>query len=246
MDPEDPVAHNNLGVAYLDAGQFEYALGEFRAALRADPGFVAAYNNRGIAYAKTGDMKRAEADLLEAAAKDPQYTPAFHNLAVVYRGLGNAAEARKAEEMLARLKRAIVPAAVPPAPLAIGALRPEVPWAEAERVLGGPPSRQVSVPFSVTPGDELALRVYGSRGLAVAVEKNVVTAIGILERGVAHLPNGVDLGVSADRLRQSFGAPALTEGVRDTSLWVYPDHGLVAFVANGKVNGLWAVVPVAK
>lgn len=240
MDPEDPAAHNNLGVAYLDAGQFEYALGEFRAALRADPGFVAAYNNRGATYARAGDLKKAETDLLEAAAKDPQYTPAFHNLAVVYQRLGNAAEARKAEEVLARLKQARLASTVPPGVLTVGGIRPGMSSSEVERVLGSPPPRQIAVPLSVTPGDELILGVYGSRGLAVAVEKDVVTAIGVLGRGVAHFPHGVDLGVSADRLRQSFGMPARTEGVRETSLWVYPDHGLVAFVANGKVNGLWA------
>jgi len=241
MDPDDPVAHTNLGVAYLDAGQFEYALGEFRAALKADAGFVAAYNNRGITYAKVGDLKRAEADLLEAAAKDPRYVPAFRNLVLVYQRLGNAAESRKAEEALARLERVRTPAAVPPGPVAIGGIRPGMPWAEAEQLVRGQPSRQISIPLSVTPGDELILRVHGPQGIAVAVEKGLVAAVGVQERGAARLPNGVDLGVSVDRLRQAYGTPARIEGVREISLWVYPDHGLVAFVANGKVTGLWAV-----
>lgn len=123
MDPEDPVAHNNLGVAYLDAGQFEYALGEFRAALRTDPAFVAAYNNRGITHAKNGDLRRAEADLLDVVTKDPQYAPAFHNLAVVYQRLGNIAEARKAEEAVARLDRAHLPSRVSAGPLIVGEIR---------------------------------------------------------------------------------------------------------------------------
>ena len=76
---------------------------------------------------------------------------------------------------------------------------------------------------------------------SVAVENGTVTAIGILERGTARLPGGVDLGVPVDRLRQAFGSPTHTEGVRDVSLWAYQDSGLVAFVAHGKVIGLWAL-----
>lgn len=241
MDPEDPVAHTNLGAAYLDAGQLEYALGEFRAALRADADFVAAHNNRGVTYAKMGDLKRAEADLLEAVAKDPHYMQAFQNLAAVYQRLGNVAEVRKAEEALARLDRARVPATVSAGPLAIAGIRPGMSWEEAERILGNPPSRQVSIPLSVTPGDKLVLRVYGPRGIAVAVEKGLVVAIGVVERGATRLPDGMDLGGRADRLRQAFGTPARTEGVRELSIWVYPDHGLVTFVADGKVNGLWVI-----
>ncbi len=243
MDPKDPLAHNNLGLAYLEAGRYEYAAGEFREVLQADRGFVPANNNRGIAYAKAGDLKKAEAELQEAARKDPRYVPALHNLAVVYRRLGKAGEARKVEEEVARLARLRVPSTLPPGLTAIGGIRPGMHPGEAEQVLRSPASRQISVPLSVTPGDELVLGVHGSRGLAVAMEKDVITAIGVLERGVARLPFGVDLGASADRLRQAFGSPARIEGVREVSLWVYPDHGLVAFVAKGRLNGIWAVRP---
>ena len=241
MDPEDPVAHTDLGVAYLDARQFEFALGEFRAALQADPGSVAAYNNRGVAYAKIGELKRAETELLEAAMRDPQDPQAFQNLALVYQRLGNIAEARKAEEAVSRLQRMRLSPAVPPGAVVIGGMRAGMPWSEAQRLLGEGPSRQASVPLSVTPGDELSVTVQGGRGPAVAVENGTVTAIGILERGTARLPGGVDLGVPVDRLRQAFGSPTHTEGVRDVSLWAYQDSGLVAFVAHGKVIGLWAL-----
>lgn len=241
MDPEDAVSHNNLGVAYLDGGQFEYALGEFRAALQTDAGFVAAYNNRGITRAKMGDLKRAEADLLEAAAKDPQYVPAFENLAMVYQRLGNAAEGRKAEEASTRLAQARMPGRIPAGPPTISGVRLQMPSAEAERLLGGRASRQISIPLSVTPGDDVVLRVYSQRGLAVAMEKGVVSAIGIVRKGAAILPGGVDIGIPSDRLRQVYGSPTRTENVREVSLWVYPDHGLAVFVASGRVNGMWAV-----
>jgi len=241
MDPDDPVAHNDLGAAYLDAGQLEYALGEFRVGLRGDGGSAAAYNNRGIAYAKTGDLKRAEADLLEAANRDPDYATAFQNLAAVYRRLGNAAEARKAEEAVARLQRARVAPKLPGGPPAVGGLRPDMPWEDAAHILGAPASRQISVPLSITPGDELALNIFAPRRLAVAVEKGRVTAIGVLERNAAPLPNGIDVSVPVDRLRQALGTPARVEGCREISIWVYPDHGLAAFVAGGRANALWVV-----
>jgi tetratricopeptide (TPR) repeat protein len=241
MDPEDPVSHNNLGVAYLDGGQLEYALGEFRAALQADATFEAALNNRGIAQAKVGDLKRAEADFLEAAARSPQREAPFRNLAAVYGRMGNLAEARKAEEVLARLARGRVPGSVSPGPPSVGGLRLGMPWASAEEVLGASSPRAIAVPLSVTPGDELQLYPVRARGLAVAVERDAVSAIGVLERGAAGLPGYVDLGASTDRLQQAFGTPGGNEAAREVSLWTYPNHGLVVSVVNRKVAGLWVI-----
>jgi tetratricopeptide (TPR) repeat protein len=242
MDPGDPISHSNLGVAYLDGGQYEYALGEFRAALTADAGFVAAYNNRGIAYAKMGDLKRAETDLLDAASRDPQGVAAFRNLKAVYQQAGNAAEARKADEALTRLERARVPGTEPPGVMRVGDLRIGMAWEEAERIQGPGALRQIAVPLSVTPGDDLVLRIYGGKGLAVATEKGMVSAIGVLERGAAKLPGGAGIGMTGERLRQVLGTPGRIEGVREAVMWVYPDRGVVACVANGKVSGLWLVM----
>jgi len=242
MDPDDPIAHTNLAASYLDAGQYEYALGECRAALRVDGGFVPALNNRGIVHAKLGDLARAEADLLEAAAKDSQYVPAFHNLLLVYRRLGNAAEARKAEEALSRLAAAPGSAPSPEAP-SVGGLRSGMALEEAERLLAGSAVRRIAVPLSVTPGDEVALHLASGPGVAFALEGGRVTAVGALRRGVSGFPAGVDVGAPAERLTRAFGRPAQTERVQAMSFLRYPERGIVAYVTGGRIVGLWAVAP---
>jgi predicted Zn-dependent protease len=80
-DPDYAIGHNNLGLVYLEAGEYDFAIGEFKRALRLDPNLSITWNNRAVAYAKNGDFQRAKADFLQAANLDQAYPDPHANLA---------------------------------------------------------------------------------------------------------------------------------------------------------------------
>ena len=54
--------HFNLGLTYLDLGQYERAIEDFDEAIRLNPQSAIAYNNRGVAYERLGKTREAELD----------------------------------------------------------------------------------------------------------------------------------------------------------------------------------------
>ncbi len=80
INPDDVVAHSNLGVLLEDRGRHGAAEEEYREAIRADPDYVAAHYNLGNLL---DDLKRhneAEKEYREAIRADPEYAAAHSNL----------------------------------------------------------------------------------------------------------------------------------------------------------------------
>lgn len=94
-DPEYAAGHNNLGLAYMEAGEYDFAIGEFKRALRLEPGMKMVWNNRGVAYFMNGDLPRAREDFLQAIATDPKYPDPHANLAILYLRQGRKDEAQR-------------------------------------------------------------------------------------------------------------------------------------------------------
>jgi len=61
IDPGLVVAHNNLGMVWIDKGMFKEAVASLERAVELDPSYAEAYNNLGFAWRRLGDEPRAAA-----------------------------------------------------------------------------------------------------------------------------------------------------------------------------------------
>ncbi len=101
LDPDDAMAHKNLGNALLDEGRLEEAEASYRRALELDPGFAAAHFNLGTVLLEQGKPEEATPSYRRSIELDPVDAEA-HIL------LGNALwEQKRPGEAEASLRRAI-------------------------------------------------------------------------------------------------------------------------------------------
>ena len=80
---DDADVHNNLGLVLAKAGRTEEAAEQFRAALRADPGFAPAHLNLGTALASQGKRGPALAEFRRALELEPRNVKARRNIDIV-------------------------------------------------------------------------------------------------------------------------------------------------------------------
>lgn len=113
--PNNQRAHNNLGIALSDQGQFAEGIQHFEKSLRLLPNYAHAENNLGLALSKLGKTADAIEHYRRAIRLDPKYSFAHNNLGVALIKDG------KPEEAIAHFSKAIE-------------LRPD--HAEAHRNLG--------------------------------------------------------------------------------------------------------------
>jgi len=125
LQPNNPTAHNMVGLALLQLGDGAAALKSFSNALTLAPSYSDARNNRGVAYLRLGQSSLAEADFL-AVLGDRTYANragVLYNLGSLYFARGNLASAEE------NLKRAAVPS---------GPLEAYLLYAQIEERLGRP------------------------------------------------------------------------------------------------------------
>jgi tetratricopeptide (TPR) repeat protein len=106
IDPGNAVAHENIGVAQLGAGDVAAAERALRRALELDPSRAGAHTALGVAVASTGRRDEAIELWKRAVALDPMELNALYNLAV------NLVEAGRRDEAVPHAERFI--AAAPP------------------------------------------------------------------------------------------------------------------------------------
>jgi tetratricopeptide (TPR) repeat protein len=95
------IAHNNLGLHYLDRKDYPAAIKSFRAALELRPGYAATHSNLGLALAELQQTDAAIEHLVEALRLKPTFFEARVNLANLYIGQ------RRFPEALALLEQAV-------------------------------------------------------------------------------------------------------------------------------------------
>jgi hypothetical protein len=236
------VGHNNLGLAYLEAGEYDFAIGEFKRALRLDPKLPTAWNNRGIAYVKNGDPERARADFLQAIAVDPTYPDPHGNLARLYDQLGKpdlAASARREFDRL-RAGRSPKPAARHREMIAgveVGAA--------ARNFADGEASGTVSLSVSLGLRDEDSLRVLVSdrSGVLVATRRGSVEVVGAIQGYGGRTTMGIAIGASSRQIKSAYGPPPRRQESQSGHLWIYPDHGLVFVLVADRLASWWLSAP---
>ena len=110
LNPQNPNAYNNRGIAYKRLGQTQRAIQDYDQAIRLDPQYDPAYYNRGLAYADLGQYQRAIQDYDQAIRLDPQYAPAYNNRGITYADLGQYQRAIQDYDQAIRLDPQYAPA----------------------------------------------------------------------------------------------------------------------------------------
>jgi tetratricopeptide (TPR) repeat protein len=96
LNPADPKALNDLGLAYLNTQRGSEAIGWLRRLITAQPGDGAAYYNLGLALQQAGDDEAAVSALRGACALSPTLAVAHEALADLLLSLGKRTEAAAA------------------------------------------------------------------------------------------------------------------------------------------------------
>lgn len=112
--PDSANAHNTLGVALVNQGKNQEALGAFRAALRLDPGHAEANSNAGAVLRTLGRPEDGLPYLQRAVAAQPSLADAHQNLGLVLHAL------RRYEEAAASFRQVL--ALAPRTPYALSSL----------------------------------------------------------------------------------------------------------------------------
>jgi tetratricopeptide (TPR) repeat protein len=85
--------HLDMGIDYLDQGQFDQAIAEFQTAIQLDPGDAGAHYNLGLAYQKQDKLDEAAAAYQEAIQLDPDMAEVHNNLGLIYDDQGKPDQA---------------------------------------------------------------------------------------------------------------------------------------------------------
>ena len=81
LNPSDAAGYyNNIGMCYLETGDYNTAIIHFRKSLEKNPAFSTAYNNMGTCYEKLGDTTKAIESYARAVENDPLNNTAAENL----------------------------------------------------------------------------------------------------------------------------------------------------------------------
>ncbi len=100
-NPSDASAHNRLGVCFQRTGRLADAIGEYRAAVKADARLAEAWNNLATAYHGDRQLKQAIKHYRKALEIRPEMATAHRNLGLAYLAQG------KSSKGLASLRRAL-------------------------------------------------------------------------------------------------------------------------------------------
>ena len=92
-DPDNPLRHDAVASLYLDAGQFDQAIAEFRQSLRLNPASAPTHYNLGFALSARGRRDEATTAFEDALKIDPDYAQAHNNLGALLQISGHADEA---------------------------------------------------------------------------------------------------------------------------------------------------------
>jgi protein O-mannosyl-transferase len=84
----DPIAYNNRGQAFEEAGQTERALADFNAAIALAPDYDLAYGNRALVMKKRGQLDRALQDFDRAVAFGPGHAGAYAARGILFEEMG--------------------------------------------------------------------------------------------------------------------------------------------------------------
>ena len=89
LEPNDPDAHNNLGIALKELGDLDDAIASYNTALQLKPNYPDAHNNLGNALKQKGDLTAAVASYNTAIKLNPSDPDAHNNLSIALQEKGD-------------------------------------------------------------------------------------------------------------------------------------------------------------
>ncbi len=99
IDPDNPVANNNMGLVLVRLNRGDQAIPFLKRALEIKPGDVQVMSNLGVAYRRTGKTADAVTMLRAALTETPDFTGARINLVLALYTLGKLDEAQQILQM---------------------------------------------------------------------------------------------------------------------------------------------------
>jgi tetratricopeptide (TPR) repeat protein len=96
-------AHNELGIIYMDMGDYRTAIKEYKAAVKKNPRFDQGFDNLGIAYDKNGDPELAIGAYKRALKINPRNPKIYNNLGNAYNRLNRFDEAVESYQKALRM-----------------------------------------------------------------------------------------------------------------------------------------------
>ena len=102
--PDDPVAHNNLGIVLFDQGRLDLAIDAYRRSIELDPSLAETHNNLGNALKDQGRSDLAIDCFERAVALRPGYAEAYSNMALALSDQGRLDPAIDAHRRAIELK----------------------------------------------------------------------------------------------------------------------------------------------
>ena len=101
LEPDEALAHNNLGLALVETGKVEEGMAHYRRALELSPGYPEAYNNLGSALVRARRLPEAVEQFESALKSNPDHGSAQVNLGAALAQMG------RLDEALPHLERAV-------------------------------------------------------------------------------------------------------------------------------------------
>jgi pentatricopeptide repeat protein len=84
INPMEPMAHNNLGLIYMDEGRLDETEMEYKKEIEINPIYDAVYFNYGLLFYKEGKKDEAINAWNQTIKINPEYSAAYNNLVLVY------------------------------------------------------------------------------------------------------------------------------------------------------------------
>ena len=220
-EPDDPIAHHNLGVSLLASGEWEDGIGALRRSIEINPDYRGGHFSLGSALAEEGRFEEAMFNYSKAHEIDPEDGGIHADWATLLAKTGEPRRAveefevllaRDPEEVYIRLKYASVLALVGEVDRARAILTPLVEAsgvddrnkAEAWYVLGSLDERQGSAAtarasyMKASELDSRSAEYFGALAKLLGQSEDFEAAAAAYEKGLA-LPGGAQLGMGFGR-----------------------------------------------
>jgi predicted Zn-dependent protease len=254
QDPDYVTSYSNLGCAYDDLGEFDFAAVWLRKAIKVQDDYKEAYNNLGVAYIHLEEFEEAVTSLRKAGQLDASYADAYFNLAMAYEALGESEET--VSENLTLFLKHNLDERSELVKMAIGKLGLESQAGGADGHLpAAPPRRRIlrrtlekdlgraARSVDIIPAERISAYIYPDKGAKLITRGALGVVICIIADSELAGPTseGIRVGDTKEQLIAAYGEPQKIAEIGGLLHCLFPDKGLLVSLRDEGVNSwiLW-------